>query len=372
MSEKPALKVNYFGKCKDIAGKASIIREVMEKHYRVELAEDPDFLLCSIFGKPYGHNAYEGVRLMFSNENFMPDFNLFDYATSYDYMDYGERYLRFPLWLFCTDARAMDRQHLNKLSKEDLKDKPYFCNFIYNHPGDGERRVKMMELLRQHRRVECAGRYKNNMPGDWYAQSYEEKMAFQAKCKFSVAFDSVALPGFVTEKIKHAFLARSIPIYFGDPTITQTFNPKCFVNVGDFASLEEAAQRVIEIDQNVELYLDMINQPLFLEEGYVEKRYAEMEKFLLNIFSQGRPAAYRRPLSHFAKVHNDRLLACTAKLARREKDSFVRRSLRFAGQEYRAGGAKQVLRKIGVKIKYNAGLIWNRRWNKLRSQNMSE
>jgi hypothetical protein len=66
------------------------------------------------------------------------------------------------------------------------------------------------------------------------------KQAFQARCKFSIAMENSYFPGYNTEKITDPLVARSVPIYKGDPRIAETFNPLAFINLSDFKSDEEA------------------------------------------------------------------------------------------------------------------------------------
>jgi alpha(1,3/1,4) fucosyltransferase len=43
-------------------------------------------------------------------------------------------------------------------------------------------------------------------------------------------------PGYSTEKLTDPFVARSVPIYKGDPRVAEWFNPKAFINLADFHS----------------------------------------------------------------------------------------------------------------------------------------
>ena len=44
-------------------------------------------------------NYPNAVKIYFTGENDVPDFNLADYALGFHYIDFGDRYLRFPLYL---------------------------------------------------------------------------------------------------------------------------------------------------------------------------------------------------------------------------------------------------------------------------------
>lgn len=39
-------------------------------------------------------------KILFTGENYVPDFHPYDYAMGFHYIDFGDRYLRFPLYVF--------------------------------------------------------------------------------------------------------------------------------------------------------------------------------------------------------------------------------------------------------------------------------
>ena len=93
-----------------------------------------------------------------------------------------------------------------------------------------------------------------------------DKLAFQQAYKFVIAFENSSTPGYLTEKFAEAAQADAVPIYWGDPTIAELFNPKAFVNCHDFATLEDAVERVKEIDADDDLYLQMLSESWFPDE----------------------------------------------------------------------------------------------------------
>ena len=62
----------------------SIIVKILKKHgYEVQLcdAKDADYLIVSCYKEYYQYlEAGSQVRIMYSGENYVPDFNLVDYA----------------------------------------------------------------------------------------------------------------------------------------------------------------------------------------------------------------------------------------------------------------------------------------------------
>jgi len=91
------------------------------------------------------------------------------------------------------------------------------------------------------------------------------KIDFLSTRKFNICFESYSHPGYVTEKILHAFLAGTVPIYWGSNSIEADFNPKSFINVHNFNNFDEAIDYVKKVDDNDEFYEWTVNQPKFTE-----------------------------------------------------------------------------------------------------------
>ena len=149
--------------------------------YHVELSENPDWLVYSVFGTE--HLKYNNcVKIFYTGENQAPDFNLCDYALGFDYIDFGDRYMRLPLWLlYPNDIHAM----LHKHERQTLDSKTDFCSFVVSNPHGNETRAKFMDMLSEYKQVHSGGRWRNNVGGP-----VADKLAFQKKHKFSMAFEN--------------------------------------------------------------------------------------------------------------------------------------------------------------------------------------
>lgn len=294
-----------------------IVWNILKKHYNIVIdKESPDYIFCSIFGKPFEYCNYDGIRIFCSGENYTPDFNVVDYAIGYDNLIYGDRYFRqiyIPMKYDSSRYNSLIEQLTEKYKKIDegiLKKKDGFCNLIYGHDRDDLGRARILEILSTYKRVDSAGAYLNNMP-DSMAVTRAEKLEFQSRYKFTVAFESVDMRGFFTEKIVDAFLADSIPIYLGDPDIKEIFNEKAFINVNDFESFDAVLEKIEEIDNNDDLFMEMLRQPIFVNEELAKGHDERFEKFLLHIFEQDKEKAYRRgrgPAQGVVVRHEKRLL----------------------------------------------------------------
>ena len=78
----------------------------------------------------------------------------------------------------------------------------------------------------------------------------------------------------------------------GDPEIGKHFNKHAFINVADYPSLEDAVKRIIEIDQNTELYQSIKEEPILLKD---DRLYDDLKTFLFHIIEQPLVGARRRP-----------------------------------------------------------------------------
>ncbi len=76
------------------------LMSILGERYRVELSEEPDYVIVSEAGLFPGMK-YDGVRILYTGAHFAPDFNVFDYAVGPDCLtclddDGNDRYFRLP------------------------------------------------------------------------------------------------------------------------------------------------------------------------------------------------------------------------------------------------------------------------------------
>ena len=285
--------------------------KILEERYNVELSEDPDYIIASPLGGLYESVKYDGVRILFTGEPLVPDFNVFDYAIGFDYLTMmdakgADRYCRYPLCFRDIERVRLYSQGVTYCqAKEILQAKKYFCNFIYGHQSARGERETIFHMLERYKRVESAGSFMNNMPDGKIVPFNEEKIDFLRLCKFTVSCESISYPGFVTEKVIDPFFAYSVPIYYGNPFIESEFNPEAMINLSGFSSIEEGIEKVKQIDQNDEQYISMLMAPKLISEDYLDKLYEGLKEFLFRIFDQDRGDAYRRLRFYVQKHHED-------------------------------------------------------------------
>ena len=302
------VKIKFVGVYNGFKPEMNRIYTILKKHYNVEICDDPDYIICDVFGNPYEYCKYPQVRIMYAGENYIPDFNLVDYAIC-----------RYPLQLFdrnfflpgCSSPighwNSFPEKKRNYTS-EILSQKKYFANFIAGHESEHGIRGDFFKKLCQYKRVESPGTYLNNMPdGQTVQWTNTSKTDFQRRCKFTLCFESTKHEGFITEKITDAFYADTIPVYFGSSTITEIFNKDAFINCSDYASFDDVIQKIIELDNDDEKYLQMLRQPILADPSYPEDLERSLEEFVLHIFKQPLEQAYRRSRVYVPKRFNDQL-----------------------------------------------------------------
>ena len=170
--------------------------------------KNPQFIVYGVFSTRHIH--YDCVRIFYTGENCRADFNFCDYAITFDYLDFGDRHLRYPLYL--RNLAGLDKNSAI-FQKSDFGGefaKRKFCSFVVSNGKADDLRGAVFEALNAYKRVDSAGKFKNNV--GFYA---DDKIAFLAQYKFNICFENSCTEGYITEKIIDAKKANSVPIYWG-------------------------------------------------------------------------------------------------------------------------------------------------------------
>ncbi|WP_316804880.1 glycosyltransferase family 10 domain-containing protein [Pedobacter nototheniae] len=204
-------------------------------------SENPDVI---IFG-PYGNDVPSKgnyLRIGYYCECITPDLSICDWAFGVPTAKEvnNNRYRRIQ-W------HGLDPKSLikNINVEEEFNKKTKFCNFLYsNHIPYRE---EFFRQLSKYKKVDAPGRSMNNMPSidsQYTGSKWEIKRQFLTPYKFTIAFESYAYPGYQTEKLYDAMQMNSIPIYCGDPLISEVFNPKSLVDASSYVPV--ANQNIVD------------------------------------------------------------------------------------------------------------------------------
>ena len=273
----------------------------------MEISEKPDYIF--FHETSYDYLNYRGIRINYTGENISANFNLSDYAIGFDYLNFNDRYYRLPIYLVATFyrekelalAKNIDLAKNKLFTKDDLAQKTDFCSFVYSNYLSDHHRETFFNQISQYKRVNSGGKYLNNT-----GETVDNKLEFESKHKFSIAFENSSRSGYTTEKIVCALMANTIPIYWGNPEIGKEFNTKRFINCHDYGSFDEILEKVKELDQNDGLYLQMINETVFANNYNPKKVMEDFENFLKNIFDQNLEKAYRRTINPIRAIELER------------------------------------------------------------------
>ena len=248
---------------------AAFFNHVLSMRYNVEIIKEdqPDFL---IFGdRNFGNDNLnfdrdKVTKIFYTGENQRPTDYDCDYAITFDH-NYQPWHYRLPLWVIY--LWALKYVHKSKYDKNSIlenhsKPKTDFCSFVVKNEKPKERK-EFYHKLSEYKKIDSGGPLFKNIEGE--LEGEVAKIDFLSTRKFNLCFESYSHPGYVTEKILHAFLAGTIPIYWGSTSIEVDFNPHAFINVHNFKNFDDVVDYVKKVDDNKNFYDWMINQPKFTQ-----------------------------------------------------------------------------------------------------------
>lgn len=267
-----------------------ILTRALRENYDVEIVNDDsaDYVFFSVFGDEHWFLPDRCIKIFYTGENVCPDFNACDFGIGFEWMDYGDRYLRFPNYyatkFFERTTRLMEDKHLRP-----IPEKTEFCSFVVSNPEGNPIRKQLFEEVSKYKQVNSGGRWLNNVGGP-----VADKLEFERKHKFSICCENSSHSGYTTEKLVESFAAQTVPIYWGDPDVAKIFNPKAFINVMDYASIVDLISAIKEIDSNDNLYQQMLKEPALNNQDLtLDGQYQIICKFLKNIVDQPLEKAQR-------------------------------------------------------------------------------
>lgn len=299
------IKIKYVGFWDGFNPENCPFTKMILDNYNVVESDNPDYIICSCFPDEnyYEYCNYNQVRIMYSGENYIPDFNLIDYAVSTYPIIFQDRHFRYPI---CFDNYNFRFETLLKknrnYSKRILKEKTYFANFIFSHESEKNLRGDFYKQLSKYKRIESFGSFLNNQPS-CNTVDILSKSDVQRLCKFTLCFESTKHEGFITEKIVDAFFADTIPIYFGSSDVKNIFNENAFLYCEGKEDFDTIIKKIIELDTNDDMYINMLRQPIFQDWTYASTIKEELKAYVHHIFDQPLDQAFRRSQVYIPREH---------------------------------------------------------------------
>jgi hypothetical protein len=279
MSPKPHLRiacVDFWASFEpaDIGKRHPVLAELAE----IEWCDDPsraDLTIFSCFPNGIKNPRYRdprswtkcpGPRLFYCAENIPADFTKADFAITFSRTLLDGRHLRLPNYLARMPLFGFSADALLKAPADParlLAQKTRFCMYI-----QGNRvpfRERFVLALSRYKPVDCAGPSLNNTG---FLAGRMQKFDLYRESKFAVTFENEAALGYTTEKLTEAFLADTLPIYWGDPAVGLDFNLGAMVRVANAADVEAAIERIIALDRDDAAYVAALGARRYACEGY--------------------------------------------------------------------------------------------------------
>lgn len=257
------LKINFTDFWSGFEKTDNYLFNLISKHHQVEIADDPDILFFSCYGNSY--LEYDCLRVFYTAENLRPDFTGCDFALTFDYNSHPNHY-RLPLYAFYLEQKSYWQKILENISLEEAERiwhaKKKFCCMVVSN-GRSPKRIEFYKKLSRYYRVDSGGRFMNNVGGP-----VQDKLEFIKDYRFVISFENSSHPGYTTEKILEPLMVKSIPIYWGDPRVSEEFNPQAFLNRHDFQNDDELIEKIHFIDTNPRFAIEMLAQPVFPNNRY--------------------------------------------------------------------------------------------------------
>ncbi len=239
----------------------------------------PDVLFYSMFGSPE-HYSYDCLKVYYTGENDVPDFNECDYAISFHPITFADRHLRYPLFMLYGGTDAIAQAPL--LTDEEALGRNFCTALLRNTTACDPRRLEIIDAVESYKPIAYGGPFRNNVGGP-----VDNKLDFISKYKFNLALENSLVEGYVTEKIFEPFAAATIPIYWGSDYAARDFNPEAYINASDYLSTENLVEAIKRIDTDPDEYLRMLRAPK-LKTNLRERYDDSLAAFLDHIVMEGK------------------------------------------------------------------------------------
>jgi alpha(1,3/1,4) fucosyltransferase len=259
---KRRIRIDFCDFWKYLDKQDNFFHHLLKERFDLAICDRPDFLIYSNNG--HVHRHFNCVKIYWTHEPIPANFNECDYAFTSFYVD-NPRHMRLPWYAVLYDSPgALIQGRDFPPAQQILAEKTKFCSYVVsNHSRRRNRnRLEIFEKLSKYKRVDSGGRFMNNIGGP-LPVGFPGKIDFMSKYKFHIAFENARLPGYTTEKLPQAMMARTLPVYWGNPRVAEDFNPRSFVDASDFPSLDALVEHIIQLDQDDAKYMQFFSQPYF-------------------------------------------------------------------------------------------------------------
>jgi hypothetical protein len=250
-----------------------LLKDVLDEKYNIVFDDKNYDILISGPGYPKDiekikkdSHSQNALKIFMTWEAATPDLNFYDFAIGFDFID-SPKYIRAPLaYSFYKDKVSTN---FSRNMECNPRKKHFACflvsngainqnNGLNNKPFDGSTaRIRLFHQLSLYKNVLSGGKYLNNIGGPLDGS---KNMEWLSQCKFTIAYENQKHNGYITEKPFQAWLAGTIPLYYGDKSVLSGINKDALIYADDFASENELVEYIKKVDNDDELYCKIWNQ----------------------------------------------------------------------------------------------------------------
>jgi len=243
----------------------NFIVPILMKKYNVVLDKsNPDIVFHSIFNRMSETPKYKCKKVLILAENWRPQQFGSNFSVSFD--PYSATNFRLPLWqMYWLLWPNLIDELKSRRTHENFE---RFCAFTVSNPSNMLRN-NHFDILSGYKKVHAYGKVRTNTfelqraSEDTYWRDAKYHFFLKHPHKFMMAYENTSYPYYSTEKLMDAFLAGSMPIYWGDPKIANDWNEKAFINV---MKIPNWLDHIKAMDGNDSLWEDVYSQPVFTDE----------------------------------------------------------------------------------------------------------
>ena len=191
MNERKQIRVRYVDFWPGFVPEKQTWHKILSNEYELVEVNNPDYIIDGGLG--CHHLKYDCIKVLKLAENLVPDFNNFDYAIGYDFLTFGDRYVRVPSYAFYDSYRAL---YNRTIPSDDTLLNRGFCSFVVSNPVGDPMRELFFKRLSEYKKVDSGGKWMNNVGGP-----VKDKLAFcrelDAFCREADPSRPTALANFV-------------------------------------------------------------------------------------------------------------------------------------------------------------------------------
>ena len=271
---------------------------LQENYYVTFVEEDYDLLLDAVAYHSIKKLDEElkndtAIKIQYTFEAEQPHFDLYDLIIGFDTIEHP-KYFRFPLY-YMWHSKNINPNYQRKKCQPHKKSN--FACFLVSNAGNGKHplthqewdgaknRIRLFHKLSLYKNVLSGGKHLNNIGKPVEAHNTSNWLS---QCKFTISYENISSPGYITEKAPQAYFANTIPIYYGDKSVLKDINKKAIIYAGDFSNEDELVEYIKKIDNDDDAYCKIWNEHMFNQEGtYYDDMKQSLTKKMIEVIDSG-------------------------------------------------------------------------------------